>query len=310
MKNLLASLSGPGGRERRKLLLIAVPFVVFIIAFSYVPLLWWAISFVEYYPGIPFDRLEFVGLQNFRFFFYDLSAISRVLRNTFALSGLMILSLPLPAIFAIMLNELRSGRLKKTVQTFSTIPYFISYVLLYLAVVTLFSPSDGMLNQMLVRRYGLLERPISIMTDGDAAWFVQTAVYLFKNMGYNAILYVSAIASIDLALYDAASVDGAGRLQKIIHVTVPGLVPTFIVLLVLGLGNILSGAGFEQYYVFSNPRVLDKLEVIDTYTYKLGILQGNYSFGTAISMLKSLLSIILLFIANKAVKKVRGTALF
>lgn len=310
MKKKLALFRGPGGAERGKLLLISVPFIVFILAFNYVPLLWWSISFFRYYPGIPFDKLEFIGLQNFRFLFYDGAMILKVIRNTFALSGLIILTLPVPAIFAILLNELRSNKLKKTVQTFSTIPYFISYVLLYLAFVTLLSPSDGMLNELLVNQLGLLSRPITVMTNEKLAWLVQTFVYLFKNLGYNAILYLSAIASIDPSLYDAASVDGAGRLQKILHVTVPGLIPTFVVLLVLGLGSILSGAGFEQYYVFGNPMVLDRLEVIDTYTYKLGIIQGNYSFGTAISMLKSVVSIVLLLVANATVKKVRGSALF
>ncbi len=310
MRKYLALLNGPSGAERRKLLLISIPFVAFILAFSYIPLLWWSISFFKYYPGIPFDKMEFIGWQNFKFLFYDATMILKVVRNTFALSGLIILTLPLPAIFAIMLNELRSNRLKKAVQTFSTIPYFISYVLLYLAFVTLFSPTDGTLNELLVKRLHLLNRPITPMTNEQIAWIFQTGVYLFKNMGYNAILYLSAIASIDPSLYDAASVDGAGRMQKILHVTIPGLTPTFIVLLVLGLGNILSGAGFEQYYVFGNPLVLDRLEVIDTYTYKLGIIQGNYSFGTAISMLKSVISIVLLLSANTIVKKLRGTALF
>jgi putative aldouronate transport system permease protein len=294
----------------KQLLLISIPFLLFITAFSYVPLLGWVISLFKYYPGIPFDKLEFVGLQNFKSFFYNRIQVINVLRNTFVLSGLTILTLPVPAIFAILLNELSSTRLKKAVQTFSTIPYFISYVLLYLVFVTILSPSDGMLNLILYERLHILKQPLNVLTNEKTAWLVQTVVYLFKNAGYSAILYISAIASIDQQLFDAADVDGAGRFQKIVHVIVPGLLSTFVVLLVLGIGNMLSGAGFEQYYVFGNAMVLDKLEVLDTYIYKMGVVQANYAFGIAMSMMKSIFSVLLLLMSNFIVKRVRGTSIF
>jgi len=167
-----------------------------------------------------------------------------------------------------------------------------------------------MLNTLLYEKLHVIDQPLNVLTNPKIAWTVQTFTYLFKNIGYSAILYLSAIAGIDTQLYEAAEVDGAGRFQKILHITVPGLVSTFVVLLVLGLGNVLSGAGFEQYYVFGNAMVLDKLEVIDTYTYKMGIVQGNYAFGTAMSMMKSVLSVGLLLIANFIVKKVRGSSIF
>lgn len=295
---------------RIQLFLISIPFLLFIAAFCYVPLTGWVLSFFKYYPGIPLDKLEFVGLQHFRAFFYNKDMVLKVIRNTFVLGGLIIATLPVPAVFAILLNEVRNKKFKKVVQTFSTIPYFISYVLLYLAFVTILSPSDGMLNTLLYERLEVIDKPLNVLTNVDIAWLVQTAAYLFKNMGYSAILYLSAIAGIDPQLYEAAEVDGAGRFMKIWHITVPGLVSTFVVLLVLGLGNILSGAGFEQYYVFGNAMVLEKLEVIDTYSYKMGIVQGNYSFGVAMSMMKSLLSVGLLVIANAIVKKVRGSSIF
>lgn len=310
MRKTIANLKGQKGRTGRQLLLISIPFLLFVAAFSYAPLLGWSISFFKYYPGIPLNKLEFVGLNNFRVFFSNKKQVLNVVRNTFVLSGLILLSLPLPAIFAILLNEVRGKWFKKTVQTFSTIPYFISYVLIYLAFVTLFSPSDGMLNTLLVQKLHILKTPVNVLNNEKIAWTVQTLTYLFKNIGYSAILYLSAIAGIDTQLYEAAEVDGAGRFQKIWHITVPGLIPTFVVLLVLGLGNVLSGAGFEQYYVFGNAMVLDKLEVIDTYTYKMGMVQGNYSFGTAMSMMKSLLSVGLLLISNFIVKKVRGSSIF
>ena len=289
---------------------LSIPFLLFVTAFSYVPLLGWSISFFRYYPGIPLNKLEFMGLKNFQLFFSNKDQVLLVLRNTFVLSGLILVTLPLPAVFAIFLNEIRGKWFKKTVQTFSTIPYFISYVLIYLAFVTLFSPSDGMINTLLVQKLHILKTPLNVLNNDKIAWTVQTLTYLFKNLGYSAILYLSAIAGIDTQLYEAAEVDGAGRFQKIWNITVPGLIPTFVVLLVLGLGNVLSGAGFEQYYVFGNAMVLDKLEVIDTYTYKMGMVQGNYSFGTAMSMMKSVLSVGLLLISNFIVKRVRGNSIF
>ncbi len=310
MKKSIQSLKGQKGRTGRKLLLISIPFLLFVTAFSYVPLLGWSISFFRYYPGIPLNKLEFMGLKNFQLFFSNKDQVLLVLRNTFVLSGLILVTLPLPAVFAIFLNEIRGKWFKKTVQTFSTIPYFISYVLIYLAFVTLFSPSDGMINTLLVQKLHILKTPLNVLNNNKIAWTVQTLTYLFKNLGYSAILYLSAIAGIDTQLYEAAEVDGAGRFQKIWNITVPGLIPTFVVLLVLGLGNVLSGAGFEQYYVFGNAMVLDKLEVIDTYTYKMGMVQGNYSFGTAMSMMKSVLSVGLLLISNFIVKRVRGNSIF
>ena len=310
MKKSIQSLKGQKGRTGRKLLLISIPFLLFVTAFSYVPLLGWSISFFRYYPGIPLNKLEFMGLKNFQLFFSNKDQVLLVLLNTFVLSGLILVTLPLPAVFAIFLNEIRGKWFKKTVQTFSTIPYFISYVLIYLAFVTLFSPSDGMINTLLVQKLHILKTPLNVLNNDKIAWTVQTLTYLFKNLGYSAILYLSAIAGIDTQLYEAAEVDGAGRFQKIWNITVPGLIPTFVVLLVLGLGNVLSGAGFEQYYVFGNAMVLDKLEVIDTYTYKMGMVQGNYSFGTAMSMMKSVLSVGLLLISNFIVKRVRGNSIF
>lgn len=310
MKKTIQGLKGQKGRTGRKLLLISIPFLLFVTAFSYIPLLGWSISFFRYYPGIPLNKLEFMGLKNFQLFFSNKDQVLLVLRNTFVLSGLILVTLPLPAVFAIFLNEIRGRWFKKTVQTFSTIPYFISYVLIYLAFVTLFSPSDGMINTLLVQKLHILKTPLNILNNDKIAWTVQTLTYLFKNLGYSAILYLSAIAGIDTQLYEAAEVDGAGRFQKIWNITVPGLIPTFVVLLVLGLGNVLSGAGFEQYYVFGNAMVLDKLEVIDTYTYKMGMVQGNYSFGTAMSMMKSVLSVGLLLISNFIVKRVRGNSIF
>ena len=208
---------------RRKLFLISVPFLLFITAFCYVPLLGWVISFFKYYPGIPLNKLEFVGLQNFRFFFSNGEQVLNVVKNTFVLSGLIILTLPLPAVFAILLNEIRAPKFRKLVQTFSTIPYFISYVLLYLAFVTILSPSDGMLNTLLYEKLHVIDQPLNVLTNPKIAWTVQTFTYLFKNIGYSAILYLSAIAGIDTQLYEAAEVDGPVPENPAYHGAGPGV---------------------------------------------------------------------------------------
>lgn len=182
MKKSIQSLKGQKGRTGRKLLLISIPFLLFVTAFSYVPLLGWSISFFRYYPGIPLNKLEFMGLKNFQLFFSNKDQVLLVLRNTFVLSGLILVTLPLPAVFAIFLNEIRGKWFKKTVQTFSTIPYFISYVLIYLAFVTLFSPSDGMINTLLVQKLHILKTPLNVLNNDKIAWTVQTLTYLFKSL--------------------------------------------------------------------------------------------------------------------------------
>ena len=288
-----------------KLFFILLPFLLVVIAFSYVPLLGWMIAFVDYLPGVPFHKQEFIGLQSFKLVFAASRDMLLVLRNTLVLSGIGILISPIPALFAILLTELRSKRLSKVVQIFSTIPYFFSWVIIYTIFYSVFSTQDGVLNIILMK-LGLISQPTDILVNSDAAWGVQSMVGLYKTLGYNAIIYIAAIAGIDTQLYDAASVDGAGRLRRAIHITIPCLLPTFFVLFILSLGNILSAGGFDQYYVFSNSFVVEKLEVLDTYTYKIGILNNNYSYATAVGMMKSIVSVVLVFFANYMSKLIRG----
>jgi ABC-type polysaccharide transport system permease subunit len=204
---------------------------------------------------------------------------------------------PVPAVFAILLMELKSRKLSRIVQTFSTFPNFFSWIIVYAVFFAVFSTQDGVLNIILMR-LGFINEPTDVLINNDISWIVQTLVGLYKNMGYGAIIYIAAIAGINSELFDAADVDGAGRFRKIFHITIPCLMPTFIVLLILSVGNLLSAGGFDQYYVFSNPFVVDKLEVIDTYTYKVGIQQNNYSFATAVGLMKSVVSVLLVFSAN------------
>ena len=299
----------PWTKRELQLFLLALVFALFVIAFCYVPLLGWSIAFVNYNPGKSLFQQKFVGLANFKLLWSSKRDLGMAVRNTLALSGLSLLTMPVPLIFAILLSELPFKRLSKLTQTISALPYFISHVLLYAVCFSLFSPTDGAVNVILRLFYGP-DYTSNLLAQPDVAWRMQTFICLYKGMGYSAIMYLSAMSGIDQELYDAASVDGAGRLAKILHVTIPGIMPTFIVLLVLNIAGMLSGAGFDQYYVFQNPMVLNKLEVLDTYIYKIGLRQNNFGFATAAGMLKSLISVMLLMLANRISKLVRGSSLY
>lgn len=299
----------PWTKREFQLFLLALVFALFVVAFCYVPLLGWSIAFVDYNPGKSLFQQKFVGLANFKLLWSSKRDLGMAVRNTLALSGLSLLTMPVPLIFAILLSELPFKRLSKLTQTISALPYFISHVLLYAVCFSLFSPTDGAVNVILRLFYGP-DYTSNLLAQPDVAWRMQTFICLYKGMGYSAIMYLSAMSGIDQELYDAASVDGAGRLAKILHVTIPGIMPTFIVLLVLNIAGMLSGAGFDQYYVFQNPMVLNKLEVLDTYIYKIGLRQNNFGFATAAGMLKSLISVMLLMLANRISKLVRGSSLY
>ena len=290
--------------QRLRLLLLALPFVVFVFMFAYVPLAGWITAFYHYRPGIPLARSEFVGLGNFRLIttFFRPQVLA-VLRNTLIFAFLSLLSSPIPMFFAIFLNELGSVKFKRFVQTVTTLPNFISLVIIFSLAFALFSqcgPVDSLLMTL-----GLIDEPTMLLGNVDAVYIFHTMLGWWRHTGWGAIIYIAAIAGIDGELYDAASVDGAGRWGRIRHITIPGLMPTFLVLFILSIGNILS-VGFEQYFVFMNSMVIPRLDVIDTFVFRVGIQNHDFSFATAVGMLRTVVSIILLFSANAVVKKVRG----
>ncbi|MCL2748259.1 MAG: ABC transporter permease subunit, partial [Oscillospiraceae bacterium] len=256
-------INGVRTNERLTLLLFAIPFVVFIILFAYVPLVGWVYSLFNYKPGIPLMNSKFVGLDNFAliFTFYK-NQILNVLRNTLIFSFLGLLSSPLPMVFAIFLNEMNSIKYKKLVQITTTLPNFISWVIVFSLAFSLFQDS-GVVNNTLMA-LGWIDKPTMLLGNSGAVYWFQTVLGWWKSIGWSAIIYIAAIAGIDSELYDAASVDGAGRFGKMIHITLPGLLPTYVVLLLLGIGGMIS-VGFDQYFVFYNSLVADKIEVIDTF---------------------------------------------
>ena len=293
------------GRKRKNwtLFFMALPLMLFVFAMKYVPLLGWYFSLIEYKVGKPIMDCTFVGLDNFRAMFKN-PAFFRALTNTFIFSGIKYALLFVPPIFAILFNEIPNLRYRKVVQTMTTLPHFISWVIVYGLAYALFS-TEGVVNKALLT---LGMRTQSVMTDRNSVYVFQSALYLWKVLGWNSIIYVAAIAGIDPQLYEAASIDGAGHFKRALHITLPGILPTMLVLLLLGVANIISN-GMDQYYLFQNPMNYNKIETLELYTYKQGMKLMDYSYASAVDIMKSLVSLTLLFTTNAIAKKVRGNSI-
>lgn len=291
-----------------KLFLYILPFLILVLIFSYYPLYGWIYAFFDYKPPKPFSWDDFVGLK----WFYSLvetdvkiNQLLQVLKNTFAMSAITLGTSWLPMIFAVFLNELKCVRFRKFVQTVTTLPNFISWVLVYSVAFSLFN-STGMMNTLLAS-LGIIspDEPILFLQSSDHVWLTQWLWLTWKNLGWASIMYIAAISGIDNEMYEAARVDGATRMKMIWYITLPSLLPTFFVLLMINIANFLNN-GMEQYYVFQNAFNKEYIQVLDLYVYNTAMGAGSYSVSVAISMLKSIVSLVLLFFANGASKLIRG----
>ncbi|MFU0827418.1 MAG: ABC transporter permease [Lachnoclostridium sp.] len=295
-----------GISESKKLFLLIVPFLMLSFAFSYFPLHGWIYAFYDYKPPLKLFQCEFVGLQWFKMLFANTTQIGqllKVMKNTFAMSSLTLATSVLPVLFAMFLNEIKNKWFRNFVQTFTTVPNFISWVMVYSVAFSLFS-SSGMVNTFLIN-HGLITTPIKFLDSDSHTWLSMALWGIWKGLGWGAIMYLAAIAGIDPELYEAAKVDGANRFQLMRHITLPALFPTFFVLLLLSVANFLNN-GLDQYYVFQNSFNKEHIQVLDLYVYNVGMTGSSPSMATAIGMLKSLISITLLFSVNSLSKKVRG----
>ena len=288
-----------------------LPFLLLVFVFSYLPLYGWRYAFYAYRPGFPLEKCEYVGWYWFESIFsnsYQVAEITRVMGNTLAISGLgLLLNCVAPA-FAILLNEIHHSAYRKTVQVLTTLPNFISWVLVYAVAFSMFNVNNGFINQFMMT-VGWVTQPVNVLASNKHVWLTMTLWSAWKSLGWSAILYLAAIAGLDQELYEAARVDGANRFQQILHITIPGISPTFLVLLVMSIANLINN-GMDQYYVFQNAMNKSSIEVLDLYVYNISLGGGNFSFGTAVSMLKSVVSLTLLLIANGAAKMIRGTSIF
>lgn len=292
-----------------KLFLMFMPFIVLVGVFSYLPLLGWRYAFFNYKVGDTLNMSNFVGVKWFTELFQNPATVRdivKVLRNTLAMSGLGIATSWIPMVFAIFLCEIKNTRFRRFVQVFTTVPNFISWVLVYAIAFCIFS-TDGFLSSILVNT-GVWSEGQNLLMSGEHVWLKMWAWGMWKGVGWSAIIYIAAISGIDQQLYEAATVDGAGRFQKMWHITVPGLIPTFCVLLLMSVANVLSN-GMDQYYVFKNATNIDTIRVLDLYVYELGIGKGSIPLTTVVSMLKSIISVTLLFIANGISKAIRGESI-
>ncbi|MDO7908775.1 ABC transporter permease subunit [Paenibacillus sp. JX-17] len=295
------SISWKTIKAQKQLILMSVPITLYIILFAYVPIWGWLMAFQNYRPALSIFKQEWVGLQQFRFLFQD-DAFLNVLRNTVAMSFInLVLGFVTAIVLALLLNEIKVRVFKSTVQTISYLPHFLSWVIAAGIVANSLSIEDGIVNTVLMKLH-LIDQPIMWLSEGKYFWGIVGASNVWKEVGWNTIIYLAAITSIDPARYEAASIDGASRLQKMRYITLPGIKATFIILLIMNIGHILD-AGFEVQYLLGNGLVMDWSQTIDIFVIKYGISMGNYSLATSAGIFKTIVSIALVFNANYIAKR-------
>ena len=294
--------------KRQKFLMICtLCFVIYGIVFYYVPLGGWIMAFQNYKSKDGFLGSQFVWLEKFKFLFSDATFL-QVIRNTLAMGVLnLVCTFVMAIVFAILLNEVRLTIGKKTVQTISYLPHFLSWIIVTGILHDALS-SSGIINELLTN-WGIIQSPINFFAHKSYFWPIVAFANVWKETGWNAIVYLAAITSIDPSLYEAATLDGAGRWAKIKNVTLPGIKPTIMVLLIMNIGNVLN-AGFEVQYLLGNGLVKSVADTIDIYTLTWGVGQNDYSLGTAAGIFKSVVAIILIIAANQFAKRSGEERLF
>ena len=294
-------------RTQKELWLICSVALVWVVVFCYIPMCGNIIAFFDYVPGKSLLDCNFVGFKHWIDFF-SLPDIWRVFRNTLVISGLsMTVGFIMPIIFALLLNEIHNLKFKKIIQTVSYLPYFISWVVVASILMTLLG-TEGNINSLLMH-FGWIDKPIAFLNQKNMFWGILTSSNIWKDIGWSAIIYISAIAGVDQELYEAGAVDGLGRFGKVWHIILPSIAPTIILLFIMGIGGILN-AGFEQQLLIGTPLTKEVYENIDTYVYRYGVQVGRYSFATAVGLMKSLIGFGLVIVANRISAKVTNMRLF
>lgn len=288
------------------LYLMLAPVILYFVIFKYVPLLGSVIAFQNYNIFEGFWASPWVGFHWFRVLF-DQPNFFRILGNTLIISVYQIVfAFPAPIILALLLNEVRLSAFKRTVQTLVYLPHFLSWALVFGLAYTMLSVQTGLVNNLLQQ---LGWEPINFLQ--SASWFrvVVVGAGVWKEMGWSTIIFLAALTGISPSLYEAAKIDGANRWNQLVHITLPGMLPSIVILLLLKVGNVLD-VGFEQIYVFLNPLTYQVGEVLDTYSYRTGILSGQFSITTAIGLFKSIIGFVLLVSANRLSNKLTGEGLY
>ena len=292
-------------KRNRSLYLMVLPVILFYILFHYKPMYGALIAFQDYNPRLGFSGSEWVGFDQFNRFFTS-PYFGRLVKNTLLLSVYGILfGFPAPIILALLLNELRAKRFKKTVQTITYLPHFISLVVVT-GIIKDFTQSTGLINDIIVmfggERSSLIQNPALYRT-------IYIVSDIWQGIGWGSIIYLSALSGVDQQLYEAASIDGAGRWKQLIHVTLPGIAPTIVIMLISRMGQLL-GTGYEKTILLYNEATYETADVIASYIYRVGILERNWSYSTAIGLFNSVINLALLIVTNKISKRVSETSLW
>ncbi len=281
------------------LYLLVFPGLLYFLVFKYIPMWGVLIAFQEYSPYLGFLHSEWVGFEHFQRLFSN-PEFYRIFRNTMAINLLsLVFFFPLPIILSLMMNELRLQWFKKTIQSIVYLPHFLSWVVIVGMSFLMLSQSEGVINQLLVV-FGY--EKIDFLTNPDYFWILLTLQSIWKEVGWGTVLFLAAIAGVDTQQYEAAKLDGAGRLKQMWHVTLPAIRNVIIILLILRIGHIMD-VGFEQVYLMMNGAVSEVAEVFDTYVYRVGILQAQFSYSTAVGLFKSFIGVALVIFANWLAKK-------
>ena len=285
--------------------LMILPGLIFLIIFSYIPMFGSIMAFQDFIPAKGIFHSRWVGLENFQYIL-TMPDSGEIFSNTLVIAILKIIfGLIAPVAFALLINEIRVLHFKKAVQTIVYLPHFLSWVVLASVVMNIFA-YDGPINQF-TSVFGA--KPILFMASNT--WFRPILIYtdVWKEFGFNSVIYLAALTGIDPGLYEASAMDGANRFSQLIHVTIPGITPTIVLMSALSLGNVLN-AGFDQIFNLYNPLVYQSADIIDTYVYRVGLLQMQYSLATAVGLMKSAISFILIISSNLLAKKFANYQIF
>jgi len=292
--------------------LLVVPAILYVIVFNYVPMYGIITAFQEFRLGDTFGRSEWVGLHHFRMLFEDPN-FTRLLRNNFVMGVLrIVIGFPLPIIFAVMLNELRNARFKKTTQTISYLPHFISWAVAATLMFDFFSVENGAVNELLIS-LGFIDEPIFFFGHSRYFWGMFITTHIWKQLGWDAIIYIAAITGVDQELHEAAAIDGAGRLARIWHITIASIKPTIIILFILTIGSLMA-TSFDQVMMLTrmmdNAFLRDTADILQTYTFRIGIGARRFSYGAAIGLFTTTINFALLLGANWVARRKSETSLF
>lgn len=286
---------------------MVIPGIVWMFIFCYIPMCWLIIAFMDYSVAKPMLDSPFVGLKHFEAFTSD-DRFWRSIRNTLGMSSIKLaLGFCIPIIFALLLNEIRNLRFKRTVQTISYLPHFIAWTI-FGGIMLNWLSGDGLVNQLLMG-IGLLDREVLFISEPKYFWWITFFSDTLKETGWAAIIYIAAIAGIDPALYEAAELDGANRWKRMWHITIQCIRPTIAILFILAVAGIL-GSNFDQIFMLKNNMNIKSAESLDLYIYNMGLVSGRHSFSTAVLFARSIVALMLLFMANYTSKKLTGDSIF